>query len=414
LTSAGSQPHRLAALDGLRFIAAVLVMGYHYVSGYGFWHTGQSLPFPALHQVFAFGFLGVQLFFIISGFVICMSSWGRSLSQFFVSRVVRLYPAYWFAIIFTTAVVTLLPEPHRRLPLGQVLANLTMTQSALGVGDVDGVYWSLWRELLFYLLFAAVVWRGVSYRRVVAFCMLWTTASVVAVPLKSPVLNILVGQQYSMYFIAGIAMYLMHRFGPNSALWAILGFSFLLALHGAERNAPPGGHLQTYIIIGCFAAVLAVALGWFDRIRWRWLSTLGTLTYPLYLLHAYAGLAVIQRFSPSVPKYLLLAALVAFMLLLSWLVVRFVERPLSRAMRRRLTAAFETIRRADEARPGKPPAPQAAIPPQGMDLPDPEHNRAKPRHRIAATSHPEDAVRGIRAPNPLLVVDQRPPRDGAP
>jgi peptidoglycan/LPS O-acetylase OafA/YrhL len=348
---------RLAVLDALRFTAAATVVGFHYVTGPGAWQTHQPLAFPTLHKIFAFGFTGVQLFFVISGFVICMSSWGRSLSQFFVSRVVRLYPAYWFAVILTSVVLTFLPDPHPRLPLGQLIANLTMLQEPLGANPVDGVYWTLWRELLFYLLFAAVVWRGVTYRRVVGFCLGWLAASIVAMPLGIPAVNMLLGQEYAMYFVAGIAFYLMHRFGPNPVLWAILGLSYLLAIRDVTH-----GRAYLYIVTAIFAVMTAVALGWFDRINWRWLSTLGSLTYPLYLLHAYIGTAVIARFSGQVPKYPLLAMVVVGMLLLSWLVVKFVERPLSRLMRRRLTAGFATIRRWDAPAAPTSPAPTQPAP----------------------------------------------------
>ncbi|MCZ9337386.1 acyltransferase, partial [Streptomyces sp. TRM76130] len=72
-------------------------------------------------------------------FVICMSSWGRTPRQFFVSRVIRLYPAYWFAILFTTAVLVALPGVWERLRVREVLLNLTMLQSGSAVPNVDGV-----------------------------------------------------------------------------------------------------------------------------------------------------------------------------------------------------------------------------------------------------------------------------------
>lgn len=72
---------RLRALDGLRILAALMVCLYHYAGKNGpvaeAWGQSPALKFPTLSSFATYGSLGVQLFFIISGFVICMSSWGR-------------------------------------------------------------------------------------------------------------------------------------------------------------------------------------------------------------------------------------------------------------------------------------------------------------------------------------------------
>ena len=97
---------RLAILDGLRLVAALMVVSYHYISRADAWGRGGRHGFPTIVDSAAhYGFFGVELFFLISGFVICMSAMGRGLGEFFVARVVRLYPAYWFAILLTTAVL---------------------------------------------------------------------------------------------------------------------------------------------------------------------------------------------------------------------------------------------------------------------------------------------------------------------
>src|SRR5262249_26966605 len=156
-----------------------------------------------------YGFFGVELFFLISGFVICMSGMGRSLGDFFVARVVRLYPAYWFGVLATSAAVALWPLLDGRPGYRDVLTNLTMLQTPLGTANVDGVYWTLWVELRFYLLFAVVVALGVTYRRVVAFCALWTVASIATAAVGGPLqdngvagsfLQLVFVPQYSPYF----------------------------------------------------------------------------------------------------------------------------------------------------------------------------------------------------------------------
>src|SRR3990170_483158 len=96
LPRAGAGP-RLEVLDGLRFLAAMAVLAYHFTTMDRIWQRPAVDVFP--QQTFAYGWLGVYLFFLISGFVICMSSWGRGAGAFLVSRAVRLYPAYWLSVV---------------------------------------------------------------------------------------------------------------------------------------------------------------------------------------------------------------------------------------------------------------------------------------------------------------------------
>ena len=92
-------PARLRELDLLRFVAAMLVMLHHYVGRLAGWGVQNHHNMPGLAAVTHFGNLGVDLFFLISGFVILMSAWGRGVGDFAVSRVVRIFPSYWFGEI---------------------------------------------------------------------------------------------------------------------------------------------------------------------------------------------------------------------------------------------------------------------------------------------------------------------------
>ncbi|MDQ1651905.1 MAG: hypothetical protein QOI35_1105, partial [Cryptosporangiaceae bacterium] len=76
-----------------------------------------------------------------------------------------------------------------------------------------------------------------------------------------------------------------------------------------------------------------------------WLTTAGTLTYPLYLLHAGIGYAVIYHLSPIVPKYVLLGGLIVSMLVFAWLVHRFVEKPVAARLKRGLSRGIADLRR---------------------------------------------------------------------
>ncbi|PWI05632.1 hypothetical protein DIZ27_37940 [Streptomyces sp. NWU339] len=359
-TSGRARP-RLYAIDAIRLIAALMVAVHHYAGTYRvdqpdnlIWDRPVSDIMPTVFHFATYGWIGVEIFFVISGFVICMSCWGRTPRQFFVSRVIRLYPAYWFAIVFTTAVLVALPGVWERLRPRDILLNFTMLQSGSGVPNVDGVYWTLWAELRFYLLFLLVVVTGLTYRKVVVFCCVWGAAAMLTPVAEFPLLKLVAGPDAAWYFIAGLALYLMHRFGQDMLLWGILAMSWLMGQRELGQRIDEVEHVSGWwgavLIYTVFLLVMiAIALGLTDRIRWKWLATAGSLTYPLYLMHYAAGTTLINRLRDTMDARLLVASVIAGFLVLSYLVHRCVERPLAGALKRGLDTSFARMRNAGQA-----------------------------------------------------------------
>jgi peptidoglycan/LPS O-acetylase OafA/YrhL len=345
----GKKGGRLQALDLLRFVAALSVVFYHYTARGRGWHTPVRQLFPAVHIVSQYGWMGVELFFLISGFVICMSSWDRPVGAFFVSRVARLFPAYLVAVMLTASVVAIWPGFSLNTNKDNILLNFTMLEVPLGGRPVDSVYWTLLAELLFYLLFAVVVWRGLTYQSAVAFCVLWTTASIIAPMFASRFAGVIFQPEYSPYFIAGIAFYLMYRFGPNLLLTGIVVISYILATHQILGDVQgqatlAGNHLSLTVVYavlaGCFALIALVALGRLSWIRGKWTIVLGAITYPLYLIHQAIGFTVISRLDRHLNRYVLLTGLILTMIGVAWLIYRTVEKTLGPKVRRALTASL--------------------------------------------------------------------------
>ncbi|MFI1726488.1 acyltransferase family protein [Streptomyces sp. NPDC020489] len=341
---------RLRALDGLRLVAALMVAAYHYGGRGGevteAWGTSAKDQFPTLSGYFAYGCLGVQVFFVISGFVICMSGWGRPLTSFFASRASRLLPAYWAAVLLVTAVFALPVVAYRAVSPSDALVNLTMLQQPLGVDRVLGVCWTLWAEVRFYALFAlCVVLPGASRRRVILFCAGWTLAAAITEAAHQPLLEVVLMPEYAPFFIGGVGLYLVHRDRRDVYAWGIVGVSFLIGQHYAVRSlwnaADPDAfaHRTTVGIVAVvalgFLAVGAIALGWLHWANWRWLTVAGALTYPFYLVHEHLGWVVIHGLHiglgvPSAPTF---ALTVVAMLALAWLLHRYVEKPLTPRLR---------------------------------------------------------------------------------
>ncbi len=355
VVTAGRARPRLYVIDGIRLVAALMVALHHYAGtsrvnqpGNPFWGRPVSEIMPTVFRFASFGWIGVEIFFVISGFVICMSCWGRTPKDFFVSRVIRLYPAYWVAVAFTAAVLVALPGVWGRPQGRDILLNLTMLQSGSGVQNVDAVYWTLWSEMRFYLLFMVVVALGLTYRRVVVFCCVWGAAAMLAPVSKFPLLVLAADPSGAWYFIAGLALYLMHRFGQDLLLWGILAMAWLMGQRELGLRVAYEGVSSwrgSVLIFTVFLLVMvAVALGLTDRIRWKGLVTAGCLTYPLYLMHYVTGTTLISRLHDAMDARLLVALVIAGFLLLSWLVHRFVERPVARLLKRGLESSFTRLR----------------------------------------------------------------------
>ncbi|MFI0905829.1 acyltransferase family protein [Streptomyces sioyaensis] len=346
---------RLAALDGMRLLAALMVVFYHYVALARPWGRATDTIFPTAHLAAQYGWLGVEVFFLISGYVICMSVWGRTVGEFAVSRLSRLFPAYWAGILLTTALVKTWPEAASLRSWDTVITNLTMLQGGNNTPDVDPVYWTLFVELKFYLITVVVMLFGVTYRNCLILCGVWTAAAALAPVLNTPLITEFAMPQYAPFFIAGIAFSLMRRHRPNAILWAIVILQVLLAqryigdrlainLGRAAADALPTWPAR-FIIIAAFALVGAIALGACDRIRWKWLTTAGALTYPLYLIHMNIGLTLIHHYRGQIPAPALVASVTALMLATAWLIHRLVERPLGKRLRTTLRRGVDDVRR---------------------------------------------------------------------
>ena len=156
-------PGRFRELDGFRGLAAITVVIYH-LGVPATENYPRTAPSP---YDIALGELGVQLFFIISGFVILLSAIkSGSALKFAISRFSRIYPTYWFALAVSALVYFIYGNPGRHITIPQTLINTTMLQRFLRVDNVDQVYWTLAVELQFYVMVALylIIRKGKIYR----------------------------------------------------------------------------------------------------------------------------------------------------------------------------------------------------------------------------------------------------------
>ena len=125
--------NRFYEIDLLRLLSAVLVVFFHYTF---IGSTLDIVPAPRTDAASEYGrymYLGVNFFFIISGFVILLSAKDGHAKEFFISRFIRLYPAYWFCVILTASAAVIFQQTRFQVSWSDFFVNLTMLQSGFGV-----------------------------------------------------------------------------------------------------------------------------------------------------------------------------------------------------------------------------------------------------------------------------------------
>lgn len=368
---------RLEMMDGLRFVAAISVVGFHLTARTSpGWGGDVPTSLESVGRWAAFGELGVPLFFVISGFVLLMTAWDKKLPSFVASRVGRLFPAYW-AGVAVSVVIGMFLWPEGQTWLGRLvtkpiaLLNGTMVQSAFNAPVLDGPAWTLWYELRFYFLIALLMLVGINRRRVLAFATLWPIVGALANVSENKLLITFLMPDFSCYFAGGMLLYLIYRDGHDLGTWLLVGFQAVIGVYGnlPAYKAATGQYvtwgrsptLLAVAIVGCFAAVAFVTLTPMARRRYRWMTPLGALTYPLYLIHENLGWYTIHLTNGRVgPWGAVLAALTVCLVGAIGIHV-LVERPLGPRLRRATMTML--------LRDAKTPAAGTAIPAR---IPTPE------------------------------------------
>ncbi len=355
---------RIYQIDLFRFIAALWVVLFHYTFRGHSADNLSLLKLPELGAYFKYGYLGVDLFFIISGFVIILSIKNNDLIAFVKSRIVRLYPAYWFCLALTFLVVVIWGGTKFNASFSQLLVNTTMMNGVVGVENVDGVYWSLLVELKFYFMIAVylvlVKIRNFSLNHVILY---WLILSCVFVGIDmagleyafvSRVLNFFFILKYSSYFIAGMLFFKIYKEGQN--IWYFVGLVASLAIslyHGwdridymVEKYDTSFSHLIIGLFILSFYVVMYLASTQkLSAINSPKLLKLGVLTYPLYLIHQNIGYITFNAFVGSMNKYVLLTIVLVLVIFVSYLINTFVEVPFSRKLKEIIEKGIENYKK---------------------------------------------------------------------
>ncbi|WP_250633190.1 acyltransferase family protein [Pinirhizobacter soli] len=354
----------LEIIQALRGIAALMVVLFHasrfispYFTGLGFKLFGGGSA------------MGVDLFFVISGFIMVYTTTGRghvSVKEFLTKRVVRIWPPYIIVtLIYIVGSGSITKYFSSASDFGRLLNSFTFIPTAIGQLPALSIGWTLNFEMYFYFVFGAAMLFGRA--RWLAF-FAWVLVTLVGLPLIAgrrfsidgsvdyafsiPYLNLLTSPLIWL-FTAGVAIGLLHRTRlkftsdfyarlcvfalTGCAIWQYFaGFRFTHGISFAGMFVTP---LVLVIVLASKSVQFSVP---------RWAVYLGDISFSLYLVHAIAQ-EQLQATLEGLGLNLITAG-ASFVFLTTCLAIclaalsqRYLEKGLSGWLRRRSTRAIRHV-----------------------------------------------------------------------
>lgn len=330
---------RIDFLDGCRGVAILLVILYH---AYTKWpehvpYGDQFANLPGFKQ----GFLGVHLFFMISGFVILMTlEKCKNFLEFITRRWLRLFPAMLVATLLIFLTAPILPERPEVMPrLVDTLPGLLFIEPGwIHTNVLDGSFWSLFVEVKYYFIFGTMYFvfgrEKAMIGLLILFCIWLVPAAVVQFSSVPPAFFTVLrdvtkseGLSFNEFawFVSGSLAYVYHTTQkPNYLLLAgVVGLiaAATLALTSSAVSRP------AFIVLAFFIA--AVYFEWIQKLLGnKFLVFVGFISYPLYLIHQNMMIALIAklaRLCPFIPGGLLPVLPILLLMLIAYFIAKILE-----------------------------------------------------------------------------------------
>ena len=327
----------LVYIQILRFIAATAVVVYHAAgTGMLYFPTADNKAFISLLPWLEYGGHGVDLFFVISGFIIFYSTHRENLTpgKFLRRRLERIVPMYLLSTLVIFSLVLLLPDLFKQagtLDLSRALKSIFYVSFTDGVMPVVYVGWSLEFEMYFYLMVAVLLaastnaWRAVT----VIFSAFVIAGQIAAVPAALGNYAFFV-DALIFEFVLGI---LVASIFTGASLGALAWAAAACALAGLFV-VTPGSRAVT---MGLPSAALVLAAAYLSRIRLQpsmaenALGRLGDASYSIYLVQVFtisAAGKVVAKIFPALHVGMFILLATAFTVFAGWLASVLVEKPL--------------------------------------------------------------------------------------
>lgn len=306
---------RIIFANILRGVGAIAVLISHYVGIFWVMHPGISslMKVPALSNFpsldfpltlisdycIVFGQFGVGVFFIVSGLVIPFSLRNDSKLGFLFRRAIRIYPVYiagFCTVMLSLYALSYYTSTPFSFSIGDMLAHFgVITRAPLGVTRIDGISWTLEVEIYFYLFMCVFGTTVLNFdsKKFIAAALAIAAASVVTFKTQGYLMGVQVAS--GLLLLIGTAYYsLLNKKISAKGFWitqlTVTALMLFLWLGVADR--------ATYIIqwiIGYILAMTVFYVCFFFRNNIKenaLLSHFSDISYPLYVVHALFGYAI--------------------------------------------------------------------------------------------------------------------------
>jgi peptidoglycan/LPS O-acetylase OafA/YrhL len=337
---------RFEELDALRGFAAVMVVLFHFTIGRDQADLG-----------FKLGATGVDLFFIISGFVILLSlEHVKKSRQFIINRISRLYPTYWASVTITFSILLLYgiyKMDFSGVSVVQYIGNMTMFQFYLKIRNLESVYWTMIIEMLFYMFMLFIFhFKFLKYLNKIGvfltlfivllvhfqFDNIWIMRLFYWIPIL----------QFWPLFFMGILFYKVITKNINRTqhygmiILCLLSQIILFDYSGRSRHFISFWE-YAFMLIFYFSIFTMFVNGKLKFIITKPSLFLGKISFALYLIHQLISIEYIIPFlTNKLNFYFWFASAIALFcsIGLATCITYFIEIPYSRKMKNKLYAAF--------------------------------------------------------------------------
>jgi peptidoglycan/LPS O-acetylase OafA/YrhL len=329
---------RINFLDGFRGLAILLVICFH---AYSRWPS--IVPYGnrfASLILFKEGFLGVQLFFLISGFVILMTlEKSANFYNFIYKRWIRLFPAMLVATILVFVTAAYLPERPIGIPTlkniipGLIFIHPNLVEKITGInfGVLEGAFWSLFVEVKFYTIFGLLYFSlGTKKADLCLSGLYFTWFIITATKLKTypsdKILEILDLCDINNFgwFASGAFAYLFYKLKTKSDLLSsiLIGGISILIYHK---------DLYSMTFMSLLLAIFISTI-YFEKLKNivdnAFFLFFGFISYPLYLIHENAMIALIVKLGKHfsfIPQLLLPIMPIILLSIISYVIAKAIE-----------------------------------------------------------------------------------------
>ncbi len=341
---------RIYEIDALRGLAAILVLLSHV-----------PILIESNRTVFSFGCVGVELFFIISGFVIFLSidkisNW----HEFIFNRITRLYPTFWLCICITTLGIYLSSNLNNFnnstfFLIKSFLANLTMLPYYIGYPNIDDSYWTLTTELFFYVFMLILIVLKLK-KHIISIGFVFVILSALnrfyiydVLNFKNEILISICSNPLLVFFplfYTGILLYHLTKYPHNKLYWFFLLLAFLCQIYIYDPMHPNRGNatITQYVIalLLFYGAFYLIINGKLKNIKTKVTTWLGNISYCVYLLHQNLFLKIILPFIALYLNYWISIIITIFAILFTATIIHFYfEAPTIKWLRGKYKNSFK-------------------------------------------------------------------------